>query len=318
MSVNETSMKDKVTGGAGKVVKKWGETEKDAWFRQQKVRRSYQDEVVQKLDNAIALQAINSQFLLEKYGELSYVTDTYPLYVVKAKIWDAGKKTLLVTGGVHGYETSGVQGAIRFIERVASNYVSQFNIVVAPCVSPWGYETINRWNPHAIDPNRSFYENSPAAESAALMKLIASLQVDIDIHVDLHETTDTDNSVFRPALSARDGVEQSIWTIPDGFYLVGDSDNPADDFQRAVIDSVKKVTHIAPADDAGKLIGEPVTQSGVINYPTQKLGLCTGFSNSQFCTTTEVYPDSSDVTDEECIVAQVAAITGALDYVINV
>ena len=26
------------------------------------------------------------------------------------------------------------------------------NLLVLPCVSPWGYETVNRWNPDALDP----------------------------------------------------------------------------------------------------------------------------------------------------------------------
>ena len=102
-------------------------------------------------------------------------------------------------------ETSGVHGAIGFLEKNILTYCDQFNIIVAPCVSPWGYETINRWNPNAIDPNRSFYANSPAEESAALMKVILSLNIDITAHFDLHETTNTDNTEFRPALAARDG-----------------------------------------------------------------------------------------------------------------
>ena len=35
-----------------------------------------------------------------------------------------------------------------------AQYGSSFNILVLPCISPWGYETINRWNAKAIDPNR--------------------------------------------------------------------------------------------------------------------------------------------------------------------
>ncbi|CAM5224201.1 peptidase [Alishewanella longhuensis] len=34
-----------------------------------------------------------------------------------------------------------------------------------------------------------------------------------------------------------------------------------------------------------------------------------------YVTTTEVYPDSPSATPEQCILAQVAAIVGALDYV---
>ena len=185
------------------------------------------------------------------------------------------------------------------------------------CLSPWGYETINRWNPDAIDPNRSFYAGSPAQESASLMQYLSSLGVDITAHIDLHETTDTDNSEFMPALAARDAVVQEVWDIPDGFYLVGDTENPVDDFQKAIIASVERVTHIAPADDEGKLIGMRTSQRGVINYKTKALGLCAGFSGASYSTTTEVYPDSPKVDDENCINAQVAAVTGGLDYIIK-
>jgi hypothetical protein len=42
-----------------------------------------------------------------------------------------------------------------------------------------------------------------------------------------------------------------------------------------------------------------------------------GVTNARFVTTTEVYPDSPKVTDENCIEAQVAAITGGLKYLIQ-
>jgi len=290
---------------------KWGAQEKSAWLTKQTIHRSYAGEVV------IRVEALSDHFEVEQYGALSYSPGKYPLYIVKTKNWNSDKKTILVTGGVHGYETSGVLGALSFLENEALSYSENFNIAVAPCISPWGFETINRWNPNAVDPNRSFYLDSPAQESVNLMRAVDSLNSAIFAHIDLHETTDTDNSVFRPALAARDGVKQDNWNIPDGFYLVGDTDNPQDDFQRAIIESVKKVTHIAPSDDSGRIIGELITQEGVINYPTKKLGLCTGFSNSQFNTTTEVYPDSATATPEDCVKAQVAAITGGLEYLIE-
>ncbi|NRA62393.1 MAG: DUF2817 domain-containing protein, partial [Psychrobium sp.] len=220
-------------------------------------------------------------------------------------------------GGVHGYETSGVHGALRFLQSHGQRYSENFNIVVAPCISPWGYETINRWNPLTIDPNRHFIDNSPSEESAALIQAISALQINIDVHVDLHETTDTDNSVFRPALAARDARVQAQWNIPDGFYLVGDTDKPVFEFQKFVVENVRKVTHIAPSDDSGRLIGVTTEQEGVINYATKALGLCIGFSDSDYATTTEVYPDSPLVNDDDCILAQVAAITGAIDYVLQ-
>jgi hypothetical protein len=290
---------------------KWTETENTQWFEAQTLKRSYQSEVVEKII------VLKTDFDVQQYGALSLDENRYPLFVIKTKNWDDNKKTVLVTGGVHGYETSGVQGALRFVKTKANQYAEHFNIIVAPCISPWGYESVNRWNTKAIDPNRSFYKNSPAEESAAIMKYVAELETDIFVHIDLHETTDTDNSTFRPALAARDAIEQKAWDIPDGFYLVANSVDSEIGFQKAIIDAVEKVTHIAPADESGKLIGVPLEQVGVINYAARDLGLCMGLTDAKYMTTTEVYPDSPSSDAENCNLAQVAAITGGLDYVLK-
>ncbi len=45
--------------------------------------------------------------------------------------------------------------------------------------------------------------------------------------------------------------------------------------------------------------------------------LCMGVSQAAYVTTTEVYPDSPHTDDETCIRAQAAAVSGALDYIIQ-
>ncbi|GAL15683.1 hypothetical protein JCM19233_6705 [Vibrio astriarenae] len=302
-------MKTKFQYPIGVAGQPWGEEEKEAWLDSRKVHRLYQEEVVPKI------HALADRFEVCQYGALSYEETRFPLLCLKSKQWDESKSIVVVTGGVHGYETSGVHGALLFAEQFAAQYEAAFNFIIAPCVSPWGYEVINRWNPKAVDPNRSFYENSPAEESAAVRELVKDL--DVLAHFDLHETTDSDETEFRPALAARDGKEYIEGMIPDGFYTVGDTENPQPEFQKAIIDSVRKVTHIAPADDKNQIIGADVVQEGVILYPMVELGLCGGVTNCQFGTTTEVYPDSEKVTDDECNRAQVAAIVGGLDYLIN-
>lgn len=289
----------------------WGKKEKEFWFSEQSIQRSYSEEVEKKI------LALSGLYDVEKYGALSIDPNKYSLYLIRSKHFDANKKTVLITGGVHGYETSGVHGALLFMEKFAANYFNNFNFLCAPCLSPWGYETINRWNPQALDPNRSFYENSPAEECRFFLQLMEKYQDQIFVHFDLHETTDTDETIFRPALEKRDGVVKEPSEIPDGFYVVGLSHRPQSDFQKAIIESVRKVTHIAPCDAQGMLIGVPVESEGVINYDMKKLFLCGGFSNALYSTTTEVYPDSPKVTAENCNLAQVMAITGGLDYVLS-
>ena len=263
------------------------------------------------------IERLRARFDVVEYGRLDYAPDTYPLLSIRNRGWRDELPCALITGGMHGYETSGVHGALQFVDLHAASYAGRINLLVAPCVSPWAYERIHRWNPQAIDPNRSFREDSPAPESAALMRLVAPLRGRFVVHVDLHETTDSDESEFRPALAARDGESFEPGEIPDGFYLVDDSENPQPEFQQAVIAAVAKITHIAPADAKGEIIGSPVVSPGVIRYAFKKLGLCASISGAPYTTTTEVYPDSPRATAEQCNAAQAAAVCAAIDYALE-
>jgi hypothetical protein len=293
----------------------WGAAEKSAWLALQAIRRSHDAEVVQPLTAHVPAQAE-----LFQYGTLDYARlglASYPLLAVRSRSWDARRPTVLVTGGVHGYETSGVQGALQWIATEFDRHAASVNLLVLPCISPWGYETVNRWNPDTLDPNRQFRAASPSAEAAAAMACVAAQCPKVDLHVDLHETTDTDNSEFGPAKAARDGKSFDWHDIPDGFYTVGDTERPVPDFQHAVIEAVRRVTHIAAADEHGCLIGTKMTQPGVINYAKRTLGLCGGMTGARFVTTTEVYPDSPTATAAECNAAQVATVTAAIAYLLN-
>lgn len=286
----------------------WTDAEKREWFENRHVERSYRDEVLARLEH------VDPSLAVERYGALSLDPDRYPLFAATSARVAPGAPWALVTGGVHGYETSGVQGALAFLAARAGDYAGRLNLLVAPCVSPWGYEVIHRWNPRAIDPNRSFFADSPCEESAALMRLLDGLGARFLVHIDLHETTDSDENEFRPALAARDGLRFEPGHVPDGFYTVGDTENPQPAFQAAIVAAVEAVTHIAPPDDDGQIIGSKVTQRGVINYPFEALGLCAGVTDARYASTTEVYPDSPRATPEICNAAQVAAACAALDH----
>ena len=154
-------------------------------------------------------------------------------------------------------------------------------------------------------------------ESAALLKLVAPLKSRFLVHVDLHETTDSDESEFSPALAARDGKPFSRGITPDGFYVVDDTENPQPEFQRAIIAAVARVTHIAPADEHNEIIGSTVVDAGVIRYPLRPLGLCAGITDAKYKTTTEVYPDSPRITPELCNEAQVIAVRTAIEFALR-
>lgn len=287
----------------------WGDVERAQWRARQVRQRSYADDVL------TAVERLRDQMEVQVYGDAVYAGESCPLVALRSQDWRGELPSVLVTGGVHGYETSGVHGALRFAQQHAAAYAARVNLLVVPCVSPWAYEHIQRWNFDAIDPNRAFRADSPAQESAALMRLVAPLHGQWTAHIDLHETTNTDESEYRPAVAARDGKVFVPGTIPDGFYLVDDTANPQPAFQRAILQAVARVTHMAPADANNEIIGSPVVAPGVIQYAMQALGLCAGVSGARYTTTTEVYPDSARATPVQCIAAQVAAVCAAVDFV---
>ena len=287
----------------------WGAPERALWLSQQRKLRSFTDDIVTRIER------LAGRFDVEEYGRLDYPPDHYRLLALRSREPRDDRPWVLVTGGVHGYETSGAHGALQFLEQRAADY--PVNLLAVPCVSPWAYERIHRWNANAVDPNRSFGEGGTAAESAALLRLVAPLRGRFLLHVDLHETTDTDESEYRPALAARDGKPYEPGLIPDGFYLVDDSENPQPEFQRAIIEAVARVTHIAPADDKNEIIGSPVLSRGVIEYPMRRLGLCASITGARYTTTTEVYPDSPHASPEQCNAAQVAAVRSAIEFVLR-
>ena len=291
----------------------WGAAELAQWRQRQVRQRSYADDVLRAVDR------LRDRFDVVQYGEVAYADERFPLMALRNRHagdpWQTGLPTVLITGGVHGYETSGVQGALHFADAHAQRYAGRANLLVVPCVSPWAYERIQRWNFDAIDPNRMFRADSPAQESAALMQLVAQWQGPWAAHIDLHETTDTDESEFRPALAARDGKPFEPCAIPDGFYLVDDTANPQPEFQQAIVAAVQGVTHIAPADVHNEIIGSPVVAHGVICYALKTLGLCASVTGARYTTATEVYPDSPRTTPAQCIDAQVAAVCAAVEFV---
>ena len=285
----------------------WGAPEKAAWLKRQVRKRSYAADVL------VAEKRLASRFDVVRYGSLDFDPERYPLVAYRSRQWRPELPVALVTGGVHGYETSGVHGALLFLERHAAEYERRANLLVAPCLSPWAYETIQRWNMHAVDPNRSF-GNGAAQEAVLLAQLVAPIKDKVLVHVDLHETTDSDESEFRPALAARDGEPFEPGIVPDGFYVVDDAERPQTGFQDAIIAAVSRVTHIAEPDGKGQLIGSKMVAPGVIQYDLRRLGLCARVTEAPFTTTTEVYPDSPRTSPEECNRAQAAAACAAIEY----
>ena len=155
----------------------WGPAERARWRAGQRVQRRVAEDVTPRID------ALRDRFDVEEYGRVDTGADgAYPLLAIRSRGWDDALPVALVTGGVHGYETSGVHGALRFVEDHGADYAGRVNLLVAPCVSPSAYERIHRWNADANDPNRNFragrgVPDGVAATDAAGVGLVAGAGV---------------------------------------------------------------------------------------------------------------------------------------------
>ncbi len=292
----------------------WGDAEKKEWLSKQTKIRDYFGDILSPFMRLDFLEIF-------QYGELDYRkygSALFPLFAGRSKNWNPELPLVLISSGNHGYELT-FGGHLLFLKKYWKEFEGKANFLCIPCLSPWGFEVDHRWTPLAVDPNRTYTPSKPGSDEAKFaMALTAEYEKKckgILAHFDLHETTLTDNSIFEPAKIARDGLTNKRWEpVPIGFYLVDNDYNTQPAFQKACIDAVRPITKIAAADEKGEIIGEKVYQEGVILIASRSWGLCGGFSNAPYSTTTEVFPDAPGCTREECDIAQCECIVGGLRY----
>lgn len=298
-------------------LKPWTATDRMNWrvAENKKPRvRSYYDDVLKPMEDLAAEFAPDIQIL--EYGVLNYDGVMYPLQLMQMGQWDDNKPSVFVQGGTHGYEPSGVAACLCFAKR-AQKYMPYFNVLILPCTSPWSYETDNRWNPDAEDPNRAFTEDTTVAEASLLMDFMnkeyaKTMNEGFLAHFSFHEAHIEKDEVLERYRAARDGtVFDASIRVPDGFFLISDTYRNDPDTEKAIIGSVKKVTDIAIADDNGAVYGQPIQQEGVIY--AHIIGSDVLLTHPKYAFTTEVTPDSKNIKGvEEVVGAHIAAIEAGL------
>lgn len=283
----------------------WNEEHTIAWRAQQKPARDYQKDIIARLFNS----KITNHYDAIQYGALSHDPEKFPLYYLKSKNWDTAKPSLLVEGGVHGYEPSGIFAAIEWAEKHSHPLLEHFNFVVLPCMSPWGYEHDHRWNYHAQDPNRGHVPNSDIEECQLFMKAIEDLNIKFNASIDLHETPDRDRTL-RIMRASRFGsaLSPNYMDIPQGFYLFVDEDykktNPQ--YSEIIVQEIEKVASIS----SDELIMDLPNEGGIVYASFGGLGATWLGENgySKYAATTEVY--STPIGKKKSTESQIACIQG--------
>lgn len=130
---------------------------------------------------------------LNPVGELTEV-DTlpagnreYPL--IKIVLGKGNPRRILISGGIHGDEPSGVETICAFLEaKFYKNFLDDWEFTLLPCINPSGFEVGTRNNQDGIDLNRMFKEVTPPKE-VNFVKAVLDQPYDLDL--ELHEDVDS-------------------------------------------------------------------------------------------------------------------------------
>lgn len=261
---------------------------------------------------------------LQKYADIQARDETYAGIRVTVGDLQNGKPNILITGGVHGYEPSGIEASIAFLKDDASALSAYFNFVVYPCLSPWAYEYDQRWNSQAQDPNRLFSRGDDivyAAECYHFMNDMEANGTKFSAAIDLHETPDRDVELRRMRWE-RFGhpPDPNYKIIPQGFHLIlTQASTPEDNerqllFGETIIENVRELSPIAPDE---VILGQR-NQGGVLLVPAKE-GLLRHYlaTHANHVAVTEVYPDHPSMAPETSVDAQWAAIHGVVQHILN-
>jgi len=89
---------------------------------------------------------------LRKYAEAS----GYGLYVVSSKKLHPDRPHIYISAGIHGDEPASCAGLIRWAEKSAAIF-KRANVLLFPCLNPWGLVNNVRYDAHQRDLNRTYH-----------------------------------------------------------------------------------------------------------------------------------------------------------------
>ncbi|MBW2971628.1 succinylglutamate desuccinylase/aspartoacylase family protein [Candidatus Woesearchaeota archaeon] len=152
--------------------------------------RSYRRDVISKLERL--------PHLCNTIGRLTNESGAYPLFRVVAAQGGRhnGRKDVLISGGVHGDEPSGVYAVMDFLEHHVWEYLDRFRFFAYPCINPWGFERHLRDNAQGVNINRTFGDTLTSEEGEAVKSSIKQANRRYAITDDMHESGTEEGNVY--------------------------------------------------------------------------------------------------------------------------
>ena len=136
--------------------------------------------------------AVSGPGSLDSLGSIVSPAGTYPLQ--KIVLGQGGKHRVLISAGIHGDEPAGVEAVCAFLERKAfAVHLEDWEMMLVPCINPYGYEHGTRENGNGMDLNRMFKSERPQ-EEVRLMQSI--FETPFDLTLELHEDFESGGYYF--------------------------------------------------------------------------------------------------------------------------
>jgi murein peptide amidase A len=132
--------------------------------------------------------------------------DSYPLMVVESASLVPGNPTLYLSTGIHGDEPAPVEALIQWAEENKGD-LAKFNLLIFPCLNPWGLERNIRFDAEGRDLNRCY-------NSRKLPRITAQLQLmkgrRFEVAACLHEDYDARGFYLYEIAAARPHFGEKI------------------------------------------------------------------------------------------------------------
>ncbi len=126
--------------------------------------------------------ARTAKLRLEKYSEAGGCD----LYCVGSPRRIPDAPSIYLSAGIHGDEAAATEGLVEWAQ-ANSDSLRLFNILIFPCLNPWGLMNNSRRDPDGRDLNRSFH-TSAVPQIAAQMQWLTGCAFDLALN--LHEDYD--------------------------------------------------------------------------------------------------------------------------------
>lgn len=165
--------------------------------------------------------------------------DGYPFYRLDLAGEVPAPQRWLLSSGTHGDEPAGLQAMLGFLERDLERVAGHADLVILPCINPWGWVHDVRENAAGVDINRAF-EDDGARETVICKQLLGAER--FDVFVEFHE--DWEFEGFYLFECRRSGTPAWGADVIDSVRHLGPI------LERTEVDDVPIVDGVATADES--------------------------------------------------------------------